>query len=259
MRSVYQQQGSGVRFDWGPVGAASMVAGAGDGAAAVVVVDVLSFTTTVTVAVERGTAVLPYRWRDTTAAVHAKDMGAALAVGRSEVSAENPWSLSPASIRSAPFVERLVLPSPNGSAIASAAVGPSLLASSLRNGSAVASALHDEGYGSPERPVLVVAAGERWGQDGSLRPAIEDLYGAGQVCDALSALGASLSPEAIVAARTWREAGDPIAELRASASACELVEDGFPEDVDEALGIDVSCCVPRLVDGAFVQRTAVRS
>ena len=48
-----------VRFDWGPTGAAAVA----EGADLAVVVDVLSFTTTLTVAVERGMKVFPYRWK----------------------------------------------------------------------------------------------------------------------------------------------------------------------------------------------------
>ena len=47
-----------IRFDWGPTGAAD----AAEGVDLAVVVDVLSFTTTLTVAVERGITVLPYPW-----------------------------------------------------------------------------------------------------------------------------------------------------------------------------------------------------
>ncbi|MEV0095209.1 hypothetical protein [Streptomyces sp. NPDC050738] len=89
----------------------------------------------------------------------------------------SPWSLSPAALRRAPFVPRLVLPSPNGSAIAAAAGESAVLAGSLRNASAVGRWLADRGYGTLDRPVAVIASGERW-PDGSLRPALEDLLGA---------------------------------------------------------------------------------
>ena len=45
-----------VRFDWGPTGGLAV----GEGADAAVVVDVLSFTTALGVAVERGAVVVPY-------------------------------------------------------------------------------------------------------------------------------------------------------------------------------------------------------
>ncbi|MCZ0982060.1 hypothetical protein O1L60_32680 [Streptomyces diastatochromogenes] len=79
-----------VSFGWGPVEARVLV----PAAACVVVVDVLSFTTAVGVAVEGGTAVLPYRWKDATAAAYAREKDAVLAVGRREATGEHPWSLS---------------------------------------------------------------------------------------------------------------------------------------------------------------------
>ncbi|MFL9678697.1 hypothetical protein [Streptomyces sp. KL110A] len=80
----------GVAFGWGPVEARALA----PAAACVVVVDVLSFTTTVGVAVEGGTAVHPYPWRDATAAAYARERAAVLAVGRGEATAAHPWSLS---------------------------------------------------------------------------------------------------------------------------------------------------------------------
>src|SRR4051794_21817970 len=105
-----------VRFDWGPVGADAV----SPGAAFVVVVDVLSFTTTLTVAVEQGISVLPYRWRDDSAVAVARRHGAMLAVLRSQAG-PGQVTLSPESILhtdlEAAKIDRLVLPSPNGSAI----------------------------------------------------------------------------------------------------------------------------------------------
>src|SRR5882724_611215 len=107
-----------VRFEWGPAGAAALA----PSSSCLVVVDVLSFSTSVTVAAEAGTRVYPYAWRDESAAEFARSHQAQLAVGRRAVSAARPWSLSPAALRRAPFTPRLVLPSPNGSAICAAAV-----------------------------------------------------------------------------------------------------------------------------------------
>src|SRR5512142_457449 len=102
-----------VRFEWGAAGAAALA----PSSMCLVVVDVLSFSTSVTVAAEAGTRVYPCAWRDESAAGFARSHQAQLAVGRRSVSAARPWSLSPAALRRAPFVPRLLLPSPNGSAI----------------------------------------------------------------------------------------------------------------------------------------------
>jgi 2-phosphosulfolactate phosphatase len=171
--SPYAQSGFRLRFDWGPAGAVEV------GAGLVAVVDVLSFTTAVTVAVDQGIDVLPYRWRDDSAVAYAEQHDAVLAVGRSQAS-ETGISLSPASIRRAHGVQRLVLPSPNGSTISQqlAANGSTVVAVSLRNVSAAAAWTAPRLQEDPTLAVAVVAAGERW-SDGSLRPAVEDLWGAG--------------------------------------------------------------------------------
>ncbi|MFD9050693.1 2-phosphosulfolactate phosphatase [Streptomyces zaomyceticus] len=236
-----------VSFGWGPVEARVLA----PSAACVVVVDVLSFTTAVGVAVEAGAAVHPYRWRDATAVAYATAVGASLAVGRREATPEHPWTLSPAALRAAPMPPRLVLPSPNGSTIAAAAGAATVVAASLRNHSAVVRWLTDHGYGSAERPLAVIAAGERW-PDGSLRPALEDLLGAGAVLAGLRATGAhTLTPEATAAATLWSATEDPVAALHGCDSGRELYENGFPQDVAVAAETDTSTTVPVLVDGAF--------
>jgi 2-phosphosulfolactate phosphatase len=231
-------------LEWGPAGAAAIAATAD----VAVVVDVLSFTTTLTVAVERGVEVYPFRWRDERAAAYARAREAVLAVGRS---ARRGISLSPASVLAATGVERLVLPSPNGSAISLglADLGVSVVGASLRNASAVARWVHARG-----EDVAVVASGERW-PDGSLRPAVEDLWGAGAVIAALVDLGASgLSPEARVAEQAFRAVEPRLtAELHACTSGRELVDLGFPDDVAIAAAVDVSLAVPVLDGEAFVR------
>ncbi len=95
---AHRQLTSRVRFDWGPTGAAAITVGPG-GADIAVVVDVLSFTTTLTVALERGITVLPYRWHDAGAAAYAAEHDAVLAVGRLEQrSGAAGVSLSPAAM-----------------------------------------------------------------------------------------------------------------------------------------------------------------
>ncbi|MFG2646174.1 2-phosphosulfolactate phosphatase [Streptomyces sp. NPDC048436] len=243
----FAQRGYGVRFEWGPEGARRLMAG-GD-VACLVVVDVLSFTTAVSVAVDAGTRVFPYAWRDESAVAYARERDAALAVGRRGVTEGSPWSLSPAALRRAPFTPRLVLPSPNGSAIAAAAgASGTVVAGSLRNAAAVGSWLAVQGYGGSDRPVAVVAAGERWA-DGSLRPAVEDLLGAGAIVSAVP--GAEVSPEAAVAAASYASCADVASAVADCASGRELASYGFAGDVAVAVELDASEGVPVLVDGAF--------
>jgi 2-phosphosulfolactate phosphatase len=243
---AHRQGQHAVRFDWGPTGAAATVA---DRA---IVVDVLSFTTTVSVATARGITVLPYPWRDGGAATYAQQHGAALAVGRLEArdsGLADAVSLSPARMLAATGVERVVLPSPNGSSIAFAlaASGAEVYAASLRNAAAVARAVVAGGG-----TVSVIAAGERWPDD-TLRPAVEDLWGAGAVLAALADLGVTdLSPEARAAEAAYRGAVDLAALLGDCAGGRELIAKGFGEDVDVAAGLDADAAVPVLVDGRFV-------
>jgi 2-phosphosulfolactate phosphatase len=235
-----------------------------------VVVDVLSFTTAVSVAVDGGMTVWPYRWKDDSAPEFARGHDAVLATGRRAAAAQGGMSLSPKSIQdSAGSVERLVLPSPNGSSISALleGAGAVVAAGSLRNRSAVAAwvvkrldalataAGRAGRVGDPA--VVIVPAGERW-PDGSLRPAAEDLWGAGAVVEAIVAnlehrAGPMLlSAEAAVAMAAWSWVADRVRpSLEACASGRELIDGGFGVDVRIAAEVDVSDRVPVLVDGAF--------
>ncbi|APY88966.1 hypothetical protein DCW30_33870 [Streptomyces alfalfae] len=247
----------GVRCEWGLDGARRLTA-AGD-VACLVVVDVLSFTTAVSVAVDAGTRVFPYRWRDETAAAFAGARDAGLAVGRGAATPTTPWSLSPAALRAARLPARLVLPSPNGSTIAAAAAdaGCLVVAGCLRNARAVGSwaALH--GYGSAEKPLAVVPAGERW-PDGGLRPALEDLLGAGAVISALGTPG-GLSPEARAAVAAFTSTPGLGAALAGCASGRELAARAYEGDVALAAESDTSDAVPLLQGGAFDRAPGVPS
>jgi 2-phosphosulfolactate phosphatase len=194
--------------------------------------------------------VRPHAWGADSALALAAELDAVCALGRS-AAGSGQISLSPASILAADPVERLVLPSPNGSAIcaALAEAGVEVVAASLRNATAVGRWL-----AAQRGPVGLVAAGERWGDDDSLRPAVEDLWGAGAVVAALVAVWPTtrVSPEA-EAAHTACDAvrGDAVAQLRGCASGIELVEKGFGADVTIAAELDVSSVVPVLTYSWF--------
>lgn len=265
MHPWHSQDQHVVRLDWGPTAGEALTtyAVAAGSPVCAVVVDVLSFTTCVSVAADAGTRVHPYPWKDDSARVFADERGATLAVPRSTSRADGGVSLSPTSIRAAGPLRDLVLPSPNGSTIAAllAGAGAQVVAASLRNRPAVAAWLVDwldSTVGSATPPaVVVVPAGERWA-DGSLRPAVEDLWGAGAVVAALAgrlehrAGPLLLSPEAEAAGTAWLAVEDRLDEaLTGCASGRELVEQGWPDDVAVAGELDTSEVVPVLVDGAF--------
>lgn len=204
-----------------------------------VIVDVLSFSTCVDVACARGSQILPFPWGHERAGEFARSRGAELAGSRSEAGP----SLSPASLLDIDLGTRLVLPSPNGSTLALACRAPIVLAGCFRNAGAVAAYALRQNV-----PVTVIAAGERW-EDGSLRPAIEDLLGAGAI---LAELEGVRSPEARVAVAAYESVRTSLAGVvRSSASGVELVERGFERDVEVAVALNASRCVPRLRGEAF--------
>lgn len=227
-----------VRFEWGPAGVEAVPADT------VVVVDVLRFTTAVDAGVSRGAVVFPYRWKDDSAAEYAARVGALLA---DPGDAHGP-SLSPVSLLSLGSGDRVVLPSPNGSTCAAIAssMGATVVAGCLRNASAIGAWLNQRGG-----TVTVIACGERW-PDGTLRPSLEDYLGAGAV---VAALDASRSPEAAAAADAWRAAASRIADVLSSCvSGREVLTRGWAADLEYALAVDASDCVPVLEDG-FVDAT----
>ena len=229
-----------IRFEQGLSGGLSVAQGDD---VLIVVVDVLSFSTCVSVAADRGIEVIPARWRDGRAEELAREHDATLAGSRGG----DGVSLSPASIRRSGGVRRLVLPSPNGATLsAELSARGTVIAGCLRNATAVATAcaLHIERFSTSG--VVVIAAGERWDDD-SLRPALEDVWGAGAI---LAALGQEqlASADALAAADAYRAAsrrGLPLADLR---SGRELIDQGFAEDVGIAGELDSSSVVPTLRD-----------
>lgn len=153
------------------------------------------------------------------------------------------YSLSPASFDKMPYVERVVLPSPNGSTLTLLASDSSLvLCGCLRNASVVAETARKY------QQIGVVPAGERW-PDGSLRPALEDWLGAGAI---ISNLPGSWSPEATAAISAFEASkGDLPQALRTCPSGVELLDDGYGEDVELAGQLDSSKAVPQFYPPAY--------
>lgn len=252
VNDAHRQGTYSLRLDWGPTGAAAL----GPGCDVAVVIDVLSFTTTLTVAADRGIVVYPYQWREESAATFARERDAVLAVGRTHVR-HGRISLSPASVRAAPALSRLVLPSPNGSTIAArlAATSTEVIGVGLRNRRAAAEWLHRRRQANPTLRVAVIAAGERW-PDGGLRPAVEDQWGAGALMKVLVEHGwKDLSPEAHAAIGAFDATSDDVeGALRQCASGRELIDIGFMDDVETAAQLDHSDAVPFLSGEAFAPR-----
>ncbi|HEU0169287.1 MAG TPA: 2-phosphosulfolactate phosphatase [Chloroflexota bacterium] len=234
------QAGYDARFEWGLAGALALAPLVD----VLVVVDILRFTTSVDVAVSRGAEIIPSRFRGPEAEDLAAQFGAQLA-GWAAPGDTSTFSLSPVSLQRIQPGTRLVLPSPNGSTITfeAAAASATVVAGSLRNAAAVGCWCTGRG------PIAVIAAGEQW-PGGALRPAFEDLVGAGAILAALAEAGRGLSPEAAAAAGAFRAARLPD-DLLACSSGVELVAKGFAADLPLAADLNVSPCVPLLQDGMF--------
>ncbi len=234
-----RQDGFAYRFDWGAEGLANLAPAAD----VVVIVDVLRFTSAVSAAVESGATVLPYPWDDDGAAEHAVRRRAVLA-GRRE---DGGPSLSPTDLLTIAPGTRIVLPSPNGSALTFAARDHGaghVLTGCLRN--ATATAEQARRLAGPFGTIAVIGAGERWqGVHGALRPAAEDLLGAGAVLAALDPAASiwepGCSPEAAAARAAFVAARPRIAEvIAATASARQLALLGFGDDVHTSSVCDVT-------------------
>jgi len=235
----FDQQEFDIRCEWGERGVAALAAISN----VVIIVDVLSFSTSVDIAVHQGAAVFPYRWKDEGAAEFAASINAELADPKRT---KGKLSLSPASLRDIQPGTRIVLPSPNGATLTLTAKPTPVLAGCLRNARAVA--LAAKKYGTK---IAVIPAGERWKDDHSLRPSFEDLIGAGAI---ISHLTGKLSPEGVSAVAAFQEAKSHLDEyLYQCSSGKELIERGYSEDVRLASQLDISDSAPTLIDDAFVQ------
>ncbi|NEQ21084.1 MAG: hypothetical protein F6K28_18030, partial [Microcoleus sp. SIO2G3] len=155
---IFDQSEFELRCEWGEQGVAQLALISD----VVVIVDVLSFSTSVEIATNRGARIFPYRWKDESIADYALSVNAELASQKRQ--ANNGYSLSPSSLVDIPAGTRLVLPSPNGASLTLRTGQTPTLAGCLRNCKAVADFART--YGTK---IAVIPAGERW-EDGSLRP-----------------------------------------------------------------------------------------
>jgi 2-phosphosulfolactate phosphatase len=213
----------------------------------VIVVDVLSFCTSLDIATARGAHVHPFALGDKTIERFASARGAQIATRR-----EGPgYSLSPTSLLEIKPETRLVLPSPNGGALCCAVQQAPLLAGCLRNSDAIATAAKVMGS-----RIAVIPAGEQW-SDGSPRFAVEDLLGAGAIIHALMSSENSpgkLSPEARSAVAAFLSAAELglHSALLESTSGLELTARGFADDIDLSSQLNTSACAPFLAEGGFL-------
>ena len=236
---IFNQSEFDLRCEWGHKGI-NQLASISD---VVIIVDVLSFSTAVEIATNNGAIIFPYQWKDISALDYAKSIKAELATKRTSTTG---CSLSPQSLTKISKGTKLVLPSPNGSSLTLLTGNKPTLAGCLRNCEVVAR--FAQNYSAR---VTVIPAGEKW-EDNTLRPALEDLIGAGAI---LSYLSGSLSPEAEAAVTVFNSfKNDLLGTLKKCSSGKELIARGFESDVELAAEINVSDCVPVFIDNYYVKK-----
>ncbi len=239
-----------VRLEWGPRGAYE-AARRGD---VVVLVDVLSFSTTVTAALERGASIVPFTHGDMEAAqAEALRLGVELAVD-DHSGKRKKRALSPLGFKKRSKGHTYLLCSPNGATCSRIAQGgAAVLLGTIRNATAAA-AKAQELAATHGASITVVPCGERWlgdpeAPEQGIRPCVEDNLGAGAV---VSALEGRRSPEAALAADAFGASlRDLTGTLLACASGRELATTGFRKDVLFTAEWDASEIVPQLEGDRF--------
>ncbi|RXZ66850.1 2-phosphosulfolactate phosphatase [Agromyces albus] len=207
-----------VRFDWGAAGGRHIL----PGAHVVVLVDALSFTTSVVVAAEHGTETVV---SDAASAGGTGALALELGAGGAIVFA--------AAMRNR------------------TAVAERILAMQEHRGERVIVAV--VAAGEPTSEPTGEPTGDRAAPGGGIRFAIEDHLVAGAVIDALIGIGIDhTSPEAAVACAAFEGLQRAASHLMsASGSAVALAAAGRSDEVRPATERDVTRVVPELRDGAF--------
>jgi len=226
----FSQEAHRVRLDWGWRGCRAAAA-RGD---AIVVVDVLRFSTAVIAACAGGAVVVPSAMVDDQEPSNAR------------------WkALSPATYQDVQPESRVTIASLNGgTCVRLASGGPRVLIGALVNARAVGQAINRVLSRDSNHRLTVIACGERWAddsEDGRLRFAIEDYLGAGAILSHVSE--SSKSPEARLCQHAFCASINEFRELiRASGSGRELIGRDSADDLEHALAMDRYDVVPVLRD-----------
>lgn len=245
---MFDQSPFDCRMEWGRRGARD-AAERGD---IVIVVDVLSFSSTVVSAMNVGAIIHPYP-PDLDGKSYSESLGAEYILGRAEAAREGKPTLSPVTFSNIHQNKRYVLSSLNGAYCTwIASKVPALLIGSFLNASAVAAAANKIQQDSGAA-ITVVPSGEMWNDvrenEDRLRPSIEDYLGAGAI---LSGLNGAKSPEAQVCVNAFQSSKESLKQLIWDCgSGRELMERGYEEDVLHCCRLDSAAVVPILIKGQF--------
>ncbi|MEH7107483.1 2-phosphosulfolactate phosphatase, partial [Bacillus sp. JJ1764] len=246
---MFSQSLFNCRVEWGMRGARE-AAERGD---IIIIVDVLSFSSTVISALSNGAIIYPYP-PNLDGKTYAEKVGAEYILGRAEADKIGKPTLSPVSFTQEHSNKKYVLSSLNGAFCTwIASKVPALLIGSLLNASSVSSIANQLRVKSNSN-ITVVPCGEQWNNvknyDNSLRPSIEDYLGAGVI---LSYLDGDKSPEAEVCIGAFQHAKEKINELIwECGSGRELRQKGFEDDVKYCSHLNVFDTVPILYNDHFV-------
>ena len=233
----FNQEEFNIRLEWGIQGV-ELLSPVSD---VLIIIDVLSFSTSVDIATAREALIFPYPYKDDTAQGYANEKNALLAGSKRSLS--QTFTLSPSSLLQIPSGTRLVLPSPNGSTLSFSSGKVPTLSGCLRNAKAVAEYAMTVGS-----RISLIPAGEKW-TDGTLRVAWEDFLGAGAI---ISYLQGTLSPESNVALSAFHGMKDHLQQgLLTCNSGKELIERGFEQDVLLAAELNASTNVPILTNRSY--------
>ena len=236
MKYIHNQAQYDIRCEWGENGV-KQLAPISD---VVIIVDVMSFSTCVSIAVSQGATVYPFLLDRVRAAEYAATIGAVSAQAR----AGGLYSLSPPTMLKLQPGMKIVLPSGNGARLTLLSGGTTCLAGSLRNAKAVAHRAMNLGT-----EIAIIPAGERWLSDDSLRPAMEDWIGAGAI---ISHFTGKKSPEAISAEEAFKSVSGNLSKtLTECSSGQELVFSGYLDDILSIADLDADDVAPVLIDGYY--------
>jgi 2-phosphosulfolactate phosphatase len=234
----YNQEEFDIKLEWGLKGIEAL-ASVSD---VIIIIDVLSYSTCVDIAVSTGAVIYPYKYKDDSAKDFAKSVDAELASFKRSLT---DYCLSPASLINIPKNTKLVLPSPNGATLSLATGDIPTLCGGLRNAKAVAEYAMTLG-----KNISVIPAGEKWKDDDTIRFGLEDYLGAGAI---INYLKGSLSPESKSALSVFKNLSANLKEeIENCSSGKELIEIGFEKDVELACELNVSKCVPILKNNFYV-------
>lgn len=244
MEKFFDQSPFQCRIDWGPKGTYE-AANRND---ILIIVDVLSFSSTVVTALHQGVIIYPFPMEGDVNSFGAS-INAEVLFDRREGKRLGRPSLSPVSFNEAHKGKKFVLCSPNGATCTKlSGKVPALLIGSLLNASAVAKAAN-EVQKRTNANITVIACGERWSNleenEDKLRPCIEDYLGAGAI---LNFLEGTKSPESKVCIAAFQNSREQLEELIwESGSGRELRGKDFADDVKHSSRLDVFQEVPILV------------